>query len=57
MANSIQKIPFQVVEADEYRMALAALTEIARAFQAGGWNFMQACQDAANTAFYDALEV
>lgn len=45
-------IPMAVVEADEYLTARSALTQIAMAFEAGDWNFMQACQEASNEAHY-----
>lgn len=56
MANSIVEIPFDVVEANDYLTALSALVQIAMAFEAGGWNFMQACQEASNEAHYQLGE-
>ncbi len=39
-------IPWRVVEPDEYEDAVKLLTAIALAFEAGGWDFMQACEEA-----------
>ena len=47
MATHSVELPFTVVEAYEYEQALMVLTAIAAAFEAGGWNFEQACGEAA----------
>lgn len=44
------KVPWQVVDAWEFELALAALEQIAFAFEAGGWDFKQACDDAYQNA-------
>ena len=47
----ITRIPNQVIEADEYLVALATLEQVALAFAAGnGWDFLAACREAQQKA-------
>ena len=47
-------VPAQVVEPEEHTRALAALTAIAEAYEAGGWDFMAAATEAHQTAGVNA---
>lgn len=52
-----RQIPTKVVEAYEYENALEILTDLALAFDVGGWDFEQACSEAKQAMIRNSEEI